>query len=65
MTPGASLAECTAATTGRPSPGYNGSKVAHRFGRFDDNVERDEGRFDQLAHCRSSSRVVDVVIAGP
>jgi predicted ATPase len=30
------------------------------FGRFDDAVQRDEGRFDQFPHCRPLSRVVEV-----
>src|SRR5580704_14822477 len=42
-----------------------GVEAGPPFGRFDDAVERDEGRFDQLAHCGALSRVVDLVITGP
>ena len=42
-----------------------GVEAGPPFGRLDDAVERDEGRFDQLAHCGSLSRVVDLVITGP
>src|SRR5262249_24938874 len=42
-----------------------GVEAGPPFGRLDDAVERDEGRFDQFAPCHSPSRTVDLVITGP
>ena len=39
-------------------------EVSPPFGGSGDAVERDQGRFDQLAHSRSPPRLVDLVVTG-